>query len=188
MQRPYLSVKYSIFVAQFMEMKHKVQKKQPGSKMCFVCGVNNDFGLHASFYETDAGELVAFIKPSEQHQGYPGRMHGGIAAAILDETIGRAVCIGKNDQIWGVTLELKTRFRRPVPLSQELKIVGRVISEGNRTFEGTGEIVLPNGEIAVSAEGKYLRVDIQRIAGELKVGEDWFIVDSPDDPSEIEIP
>ncbi|MBW6500976.1 MAG: PaaI family thioesterase [Bacteroidales bacterium] len=169
-------------------MKQKVLKKQPGSRMCFVCGVNNDFGLQARFYETDARELVAFIKPSEQHQGYPGRMHGGIAVAILDETIGRSVCIGKDKQVWGVTLELKTRFRKPVPLDQELKIIGRVISEGNRSFEGTGEIVLPNGEIAVSAEGKYLKADIRRIAGEMKLDDDWFVVDSPDDPAEIEIP
>ena len=171
-----------------MEMKHRVQKKQPISKMCFVCGVNNDFGLHARFYETDAGELVALIEPSEQHQGYPGRMHGGIAAAVLDETIGRSVCINKDEQIWGVTLELKTKFRKPIPLDQELKIIGRLTSEGNRFFEGTGEIVLPDGEIAVSAEGKYLKVNIQKIAGELKLDDDWFFVDSPDDPSEIEIP
>ncbi|MCU0471753.1 MAG: hypothetical protein MUC93_00115 [Bacteroidales bacterium] len=46
-------------------MKHKVLKKQHISKMCFVCGVKNDFGLHANFYETDASELVALIDPSE---------------------------------------------------------------------------------------------------------------------------
>ena len=125
--------------------------------MCFVCGEKNEFGLHAKFYETNAKELVALINPSEQHQGYPGRMHGGIAATILDETIARSISNGKNEQIWGVTLELKTKFRKPIPLGQELKIVGRVISEGTRTFEGTAEIVLPNGEIAVSAEGKYMK-------------------------------
>ena len=169
-------------------MKHKVLKKQQISKMCFVCGVKNDFGLHANFYETDAKELVALIKPSDQHQGYPGRMHGGIAATILDETIARSICNGKNEQLWGVTLELKTKFRKPVPLGQELKVVGRVTSEGNRSFEGTGEIVLPNGEIAVSAEGKYLKVDIKRIAKESRLDDDWFFVESPDDPGEIEIP
>jgi acyl-coenzyme A thioesterase PaaI-like protein len=59
-------------------------------------------------------------------------MHGGIAAAILDETIGRSICNGKDEQIWGVTLELKTKFRKPIPLGRELKIVGHVTSKGNR--------------------------------------------------------
>lgn len=170
-------------------MKQKILKKQHISKMCFVCGEKNDFGLHASFYETDTNELVALIKPSDQHQGYPGRMHGGIAATILDETIARSICNGKDEQIWGVTLELKTRFRKPVPLGQELKVVGRVTSEGNRFFEGTGEIVLPNGEIAVSAEGKYMKADIYKISnGSALSDDDWFLPDNTDDPAEIEIP
>jgi acyl-coenzyme A thioesterase PaaI-like protein len=172
-----------------MPMKQKVLKKQNNSKMCFVCRKMNDFGLHANFYETDTNELVALIKPSDQHQGYPDRMHGGLAAAILDETIARSICNGKNEQLWGVTLELKTKFRKPIPLGQELKIVGRVTSEGNRTFEGTGEIMLANGEIAVSAEGKYMKADINKIDTKSRLSDDeWFLADSPDDPTEIEIP
>jgi len=169
-------------------MKHKVLRKQYISKMCFVCGERNDFGLHARFYETDANELVALINPSEQHQGYPGRMHGGIAATILDETIARAICNGKEEQIWGITLELKTKYRKPIPLGQEIKIIGRVISEGTRSFEGTGEIVLPNGDIAVSAEGKYMKVPIDRITDDQFTNDQWFIKESVDDPSEIDIP
>jgi acyl-coenzyme A thioesterase PaaI-like protein len=102
-------------------------------------------------------------------------MHGGIAAAILDETIGRSICNGKDEQIWGVTLELKTKFRKPIPLGRELKIVGHVTSKGNRFFEGTGEIVLPNGEIAVSAKGKYMKVNIERIANNSKLDDKWFL-------------
>lgn len=178
----------SIFTLNFIIVKHRVLRKQHISKMCFVCGDKNEFGLQAKFYETDSKELVALIQPSEQHQGYPGRMHGGIAATILDETIARSINSGRSEQIWGVTLELKTKFRKPVPLGQKLKIVGRVTNEGTRSFEGTAEIILPNGEIAVSAEGKYLKADIGRIANDPALNDDWFFADSPDDPSEIEIP
>jgi len=156
--------------------------------MCFVCGEKNDFGLRAEFYETDDNQLVALINPSEQHQGYPGRMHGGIAATILDETIARSINSGKGEHIWGVTLELKTKFRKPIPLGQELKIVGRVTSEGTRSFEGTAEIVLPNGEIAVSAEGKYMKVTIDRITNDRFINDEWFFAESPDDPIEFDIP
>lgn len=168
-------------------MKRKVLKKQQISKMCFVCGEKNNFGLHASFYETEDNELVALINPSEEHQGYPGRMHGGIAASILDETIERSINAGREGQIWGVTLELKTRFRKPIPLNEQLKVIGRVTNEGNRYFEGTGEILLANGEIAVSAEGKYLKADLSKVSGSLSE-DDWFRADGPGDPAEIEIP
>jgi uncharacterized protein (TIGR00369 family) len=169
-------------------VKHKVLRKQHISKMCFVCGERNDFGLHARFYETDSNELVAIINPSGEHQGYPGRMHGGIAATILDETIARAITIGKDEQIWGVTLELKTKFRKPVPLGKELKIVARITSEGSRTFEGTAEILLADGEPAVTAEGKYIKMKTENIAdGELD-RDGLYIKNEPDDPSEIELP
>ena len=115
-------------------------------------------------------------------------MHGGLAATILDETMARSICNGKDEQIWGVTIELKTRFRKPVPLGMELKVMGRVTSEGSRSFESTGEIVLPNGEIAVSAEGKYIKMKIDKIANDQSLDDDWFFADSMDDPSEIEIP
>jgi acyl-coenzyme A thioesterase PaaI-like protein len=169
-------------------MKYPVLKKQNNSKMCFVCGLQNDFGLHASFFETGAGELVAIIKPTEQHQSYPGRMHGGVAAAILDETIGRAIANGKDDQVWGVTLELTTKFRKPIPLDQDIRIVGRVTREGPRFFEGTGEIVLQNGEIAVSAAGKYMKAPIDRISDSILDESEWFLHETPEDPHEIEIP
>lgn len=170
-------------------MKHKVVRKQHVSKMCFVCGAKNDFGLHANFFETEMNELVAIIRPSEQHQGYPGRMHGGIAATILDETIERAIQLGKEQQVWSVTLELKTKFRKPIPLDQEVKVVARVTREMSRFFEGTGEIILPNGEIAVTAEGKYMKMDINRISGEPGLDDDlWFYEDNPDDPVELDLP
>jgi len=156
--------------------------------MCFVCGEKNDFGLHARFFETDTNELVAIINPSEKHQGYPGRLHGGIAATILDETIARSICNGKDEQLWGVTLELKTKFRKPIPLGQEIKIVARITNEGTRSFEGTGEIILPNGDIAVSAEGKYLKISMEKIVENGEIDEDWFFAESTEDPSEIEIP
>ena len=75
-----------------------------------------------------------------------------------------------------------------VPLGQELKVVGRVTSEGTRSFEGTGEILLQNGEIAVSAEGKYIKLNADKIANDQFVNEEWFLTESSDDPTEIEIP
>ncbi|GAJ01339.1 unnamed protein product [marine sediment metagenome] len=88
-------------------MSYIVKGKQENSKMCLVCGLKNPFGLRSSFYELDNDELLAVFKPMEEHQSYPGRLHGGIATAVLDETIGRAIMI-KHRDIWGVTIEFTT--------------------------------------------------------------------------------
>jgi acyl-coenzyme A thioesterase PaaI-like protein len=168
-------------------MIYKVTGKQPNSKMCFVCGLKNKFGLNASFYETNNNELIALFKPCQEHQGYPGRLHGGIAAAILDETIGRTITTGKDNEIWGVTLEFNIKYKKPIPLDEEIKVVAKLTYEDKRLFGGTGIIVLSNGDVAATAEGKYLRLQIEKIADFDRDANEWKVVELATDPENIEI-
>jgi acyl-coenzyme A thioesterase PaaI-like protein len=167
-------------------MKHKVIKKQQNSKMCMVCGLNNNFGLKAAFYELENGELVAIYKPVDEHQSYPGRLHGGIIGAILDETIGRAI-MSNNENVWGVTVELNLKYKKPIPLNEELRVVGRITKDSSRLFEGTGEILLKNGDIAATGVGKYLKMPISKITDLDEENGEWGVTLSDDDPSEINI-
>ncbi len=168
-------------------MVHKIVGKQNNSKLCFVCGLKNKFGIQAHFYVTESQELVALFTPSEEHQSYPGRLHGGIASAILDETIGRAILNKYEEEVWGVTIDLNVKFKKPIPLNEELKVVGRITNENSRMFEGTGEIVLKNGDIAVTAWGKYLKVPLEKITDFDKEENEWRIVELENDPKEIEL-
>jgi uncharacterized protein (TIGR00369 family) len=150
----------------------KVVAAQNISRMCMVCGTENASGLHAAFYELDTGELLGVFKTREEHQSYPGRLHGGILSAMLDETIGRAISIAQQDT-WGVTVELTVRFKRPVPPGAEVRAVGRITKDSSRLFEGTGEIVLEDGTPAVEAFGRYLKMPIDKIAdGDFDA--EWF--------------
>ncbi len=169
-------------------MSPRVTGKQPNSKMCLVCGLKNGSGLHASFYEVAGGELVARFTPRDEHQSYPGRLHGGMVTAILDETIGRAVMIGGGEDVWGVTVEFTTRFKKPVPLGVELTVVGRIVREEGRIFEGTGELLLPGGEVAATGAGKYMRLPIGRIADFDAAAQEWRVNALPTDPQEITLP
>lgn len=166
-------------------MKHAVIGKQNNSKLCFVCGVQNQFGLKASFYEIEDNELVAIFHPNEFHQSYPGRLHGGIASTILDETIGRAILM-EDENIWGVTMELEVKFRKPIPLDKPVKVVARLTEVGSRTFEGTGEIVLENGDKAVTAHGKYFKMSLDKITDKEFQEEEWFKIEDENDPEVIE--
>lgn len=145
--------------------------KQPNSLHCFICGLENIAGVQVAFYETTSDdnipEVLARFTAREIHQGYPGRMHGGVATGILDETIGRAVNIGVGDdapQFWGVTADIALRFHHPIPLNIELTARGRITRNRRKLFEGSGEIYLPNGTIAVSATGKYFKLTLNDIA------------------------
>ena len=167
-------------------MRHKIIRKQYNSKLCFVCGLGNGAGLRASFYETERGELIATFVPRQEHQSYPGRLHGGIASTILDETIGRAVLVGSAEEVWGLTLELNLSYRKPIPLGVELKVVARITEQNSRFFHGSGEIVLPDGEIAVTARGKYLKAPLDKIADFDPVENEWAVVHNEGDPESID--
>lgn len=167
-------------------MKYKVVKKQENSSMCIVCGLKNKLGLKASFYELENGELVAIFGSLAEHQSYPGKLHGGISASILDETIGRAIMI-RNKNIWGVTIGLSLKYRKSIPLDEELRVIGRITKDGSRVFEGTGEIILSTGAVAVTATGKYFKIPIDKITGIEDEHMDWKVILSSNEPEEIEI-
>lgn len=169
-------------------MRHKITRKQYNSRLCFVCGLRNGSGLKASFFETERGELIAIFTPGEEHQSYPGRLHGGIASTILDETIGRSILVGNEKEIWGLTLELNLTYKKPIPLGVELKVVGRITEQNSRFFHGTGEIILPGGEIAVTARGKYLKAPLEKIADFDREENEWAVVHDDGDPESIELP
>jgi uncharacterized protein (TIGR00369 family) len=147
--------------------------------------MENSLGLKASFYELENDELAATFTPKDIHQSYPGRLHGGIASTVLDEAIGRAILM-KDENMWGVTLELNVKFRKPVPYDKELKVICKITNETSRTFEGEGRILLPNGVVAVTAEGKYFKMHVSKITDADFTADQWFKVDDVEDPDEIE--
>jgi acyl-coenzyme A thioesterase PaaI-like protein len=167
---------------------HHVTGKQQNSRMCLVCGLKNEYGLKASFYELDNKELVCIVKPGSSHQSYPGRLHGGMTTALLDETIGRAIMMRYAEMMWGVTVEFTTKFRKPVPLDQELRVVGRITTDTPRFFEGTGEILLPDGEVAATGYGKYIKLPLGKIADFDAAEQEWKVIKSEKDPLTVDLP
>lgn len=167
-------------------MKYRVTKKQYNSNLCLVCGLKNEFGMKASFYELENGELAVLFRSPEEHQSYPGRLHGGIIGAILDETICRAIMITE-PETWGITVELNIKYLKPVPLNTLLKAVGRITRNSRKIFEGTAEVLLESGEVAATASGKYLKMPIAKITGSDEHAKEWRVTLAENDPEEIEL-
>jgi len=127
--------------------------------MCFLCGRQNPVGLKLDFYEDeDSGKVrVEFTVPDE-YQGYPGVVHGGIVAAVLDETSGRAVMVGGSDEDLMATLKLSVRYRRPTPTETPLIAVGWVERMGGAGARVAGEIRLPDGTVTAECEATLAHV------------------------------
>lgn len=124
--------------------------KQPNSDMCFVCGRNNPAGLYMSFYDNGQDEVFSEYTVAERYQSYPGIVHGGILASILDEVVGRVAMIGDHHRFM-VSVKLQVLYRHPVPVETPLKIRGRIVRLRGRLGKAQGEIILQNGKIACEA-------------------------------------
>ncbi len=160
----------------------KVLKKQTNSKMCYVCGMNNPFGLKAPFYEMEDGSLISIFEYKDIHQSYPGRTHGGLITAMLDEIAGRAIWITE-PSTWGVTMNLNVKFRKSVPYNDTLKAVGKIIKNTKRGFVGEAKIYDIEGNILAEAQVTYIKLPLEKISSE-EVHEDVNIY-YPDNVTEI---
>jgi len=131
--------------------------RQPNSRHCFVCGLQNPFGLQLRFEVTAPGEVEARYTVSERYQGFPGVVHGGIVAAMLDEVAARAH-IGIDPPRFMYTARMEIRYRQNVPVGKPLRVVGRAVKNRGRTATATGAIYDLDG--ALLAEADLLLVDV----------------------------
>jgi uncharacterized protein (TIGR00369 family) len=124
---------------------------QPNSKHCFVCGMESPVGLKLRFTDNGADEVRVKHCVPEIYQGYPGVVHGGIVAAMLDETGGRVVMINAETRFF-YTAKMELRYRQPVPTETELTLIGRLVKDRGRIVLAHAEIQLPDGKIAAEAD------------------------------------
>jgi uncharacterized protein (TIGR00369 family) len=127
-------------------------ERQPSSRSCFVCGRDNPFGLRMVWENhREEGEIRSSVTVPEEFNGYPGVVHGGILAAMLDETAGRAILLDGDPDDLMVTAKMDVMYRRPTPTGTPLLVVGRVVERSERRAETKAEIRLPDGSVSARA-------------------------------------
>lgn len=108
------------------------------------------------------GEVQGTARISKRFVGPPGYVHGGIGAMVADQIVAvTPLAIG----IRCITKQLHVRFRRPLPLDQELALWGVCAIDGDTitarytitagddvAVEGTAELVRVERLVARQAE------------------------------------
>ena len=137
----------------------------PGLTGCYACGRDNPHALGV-VGSVDGDEIVATWTPRPHHEGWPGLVHGGVVATLLDEVTGWAatrafrVRDGDHDDRPVVTAEYTVRFERPVRAGDEVEIRARVVEHGDRKALVEGEVVA-GSEIAATCSAVYVRLRAQ---------------------------
>ncbi len=136
-----------------------MKTKQPNSRHCFACGMDNPIGLKLQFYQTAPDEVTAEFTAPEDYQGYPGILHGGVTATILDEAVGRAFMgTDPTDSNFMYTAELTVKYKKKIPVGKPLKIVGRQGKRMRWTAESKAFLYSEDGTLL--AEAKAVLVDL----------------------------
>jgi uncharacterized protein (TIGR00369 family) len=125
--------------------------KQPNSRNCFACGLENPHGLGLEFYELGPDRLESHFTVPTHFEGYPGVVHGGIVASMLDEMVSRAAMIGQHNHFM-MTAKLEIRYRKPVPTGERLHLTARLTRPAGRVATASAQIDLADGTVAAEAD------------------------------------
>jgi uncharacterized protein (TIGR00369 family) len=126
-------------------------------KTCFGCGQDNEKGLKLKLeFDDDTKTAFGQYTANVLLEGPPNVIHGGIIAAILDETM---MTVNKYLEIVTLTSELTIRYLQPAFINENLYIRGWYVKKSKRVIENRAEIENEMGKIVARAKGKYIEVD-----------------------------
>lgn len=131
--------------------------EQPKSHECFMCGVENKQGMRLIWYsDYEDGLVWTNVEIAHYYNGYPGIAHGGIVAALLDETSFRAIELQEKDRFLVdrlfVTAKLDIQYHRPTPTVDKVRVVGWIKNAGQKYYETAAAIRLLDGTVTAQCK------------------------------------
>lgn len=120
---------------------------------CYVCGLDNAEGLHITFVQDGPNGARAEYTAREEHCGWPGLLHGGLAFTLMDEALAYALYF---QELYGVTARIETRFRQPIPAGAKLIIRAWTVQQRRKLVDARAEIRLDSehGVLVAEADAK----------------------------------
>ena len=130
----------------------------PFADRSLMTGLSNSFSPPLTL-SMQGDKAVGQVKFGTTYEGIPGHVHGGMVAAVLDETLGY---LAVNHDIGGLTAVLTVRYRAPTPLQTELAVEAHVVRiEGKKAFV---QALLKAGDaVTAEAEGVFVAVNRERM-------------------------
>jgi uncharacterized protein (TIGR00369 family) len=132
-----------------------------------VAGAANPMGLNAQLWrDGDVGYMRVTL--GRAFEGAPGRAHGGIVAALLDEAMGLMNVI---DGAMAVTATLDITYHAPTPLGEPIVARAWIArSEGRKRYvEAT---VHAQDVLVASAKGLFITIDRSTILEQMLITEE----------------
>lgn len=120
---------------------------------CVFCGRENPLRFKLDFQAREDGSVQATFPCGEFLQSYPGMIHGGVVAALLDAAMTNCLfSLG----ISAVTGELRVRYLRPVDVECTAVITATVQRKSSRAHCLAAELS-QGGRVMARATATFVR-------------------------------
>ncbi len=126
----------------------------PHSSGCFLCGDENVHGVRTSFF-VEGNAVKARLSLPAHVNGYKGVAHGGVVAALLDETMGWSATVFGGKHPMYVTAELTVKYIAPIPVGEPVEVVARLVEDRGRVAYAEAEL-LHGGKALARSTGKFM--------------------------------
>jgi acyl-coenzyme A thioesterase PaaI-like protein len=127
---------------------------------CVVSGKANPMGMEANLWR-DGDEAAMEVTLGQAFEGAPGRAHGGVVAALIDEIMGLALSVTGTLAFTG---QLAVTYRAPTPLGVLLTARARLSHRNARKLTITAELHSGTTLLA-EAEGLFIAVEPSHFLG-----------------------
>lgn len=128
------------------------QTQRDAHPYCFVCSESNPMGLALRYTLEPDGAVSGTFLGHCALEGYPGWLHGGVIAALVDGAMTN--CLFANG-VRALTAELQVRYLAPVMSAEPADIRAWLESSRHGLFQLRGEI-RQGGIVKVRASSKFV--------------------------------
>lgn len=129
-----------------MDERHRI-----GGSPFLVNDPPGGFGM--KLYADGTSGVTGRVSIDRSKEGPPGHAHGGSLATLIDEVMGASAWHSGHRV---VAVSLTFSLRQAVPLEIEITLRGRVERKEGRKVYTTGELILPDGRVAVEGTGIFV--------------------------------
>ena len=134
-------------------------ERSPDYQSCFGCGKDNPYGLKLAFNWDGKSGRAEFV-PRDVYQGWPGMVHGGIVACLLDEGMGYAA---SSEVGLCVTAKMQIELKKPALVGKRLIISSSVKRKSRRLVYTTATISLEDGTLVAQGTGTHFIVNTNQV-------------------------
>jgi uncharacterized protein (TIGR00369 family) len=111
-------------------------------------------------FKKDGDGVYTEYCADKRREGYHGQVHGGIVAALLDETMGWAVAISVGRMC--ISAEVTIRYLKRLPVDTQIIVSAKPGRWSRRLGVAEGEVRGVDGTLYARASGKFLPISLEQ--------------------------